>query len=77
MTVDKKKARKDAAIDKKYVTRGTEKKGVVKKGLPKSGAVKKGVAKKGKAKKEPEKVEKVHFQTATHKDSEKVQKVVN
>ena len=76
MTVDKKKARKDAAIDKKYGTRGTEKKGAVKKGLPKSGAVKKGVAKKGKAKQEPEKVEKVHFQTATHKDSEKVQKVL-
>ncbi|WP_057831980.1 23S rRNA pseudouridine(2605) synthase RluB [Colwellia sp. TT2012] len=71
MTVDKKKTSKDAAIDKKYGTRGTEKKGSAKKGL-----AKKGLVKKGKAKKEPEKVVKVNFQTATHADSEKVQKVL-
>ncbi|ALO35354.1 ribosomal large subunit pseudouridine synthase B [Colwellia sp. MT41] len=71
MTVDKKKTTKDAAIDKKYGTRGTEKKGSAKKGL-----AKKGLVKKGKAKKEPEKVVKVNFQTATHTDSEKVQKVL-
>ena len=81
MTVDKKKqARKDEAIDKKYGTRGTEKKGSAKKGLSKdgtkSGVGKKGLAKKGQAKKVPEKVEKVDFKTATHTDSEKVQKVL-
>ncbi|GAW96037.1 MULTISPECIES: 23S rRNA pseudouridine(2605) synthase RluB [Colwellia] len=71
MTVDKKKTTKDAAIDNKYGTRGTEKKGSAKKGL-----AKKGLVKKGKAKKEPEKLVKVNFQTATHTDSEKVQKVL-
>jgi 23S rRNA pseudouridine2605 synthase len=80
MTVDKKKANKDAAIDKKYGTRGTEKKGSAKKGLSKdsvkSGTGKKGLAKKGQAKKEPEKEAKIHFQTAKHTDSEKVQKVL-
>lgn len=80
MTVDKKKTGKDAAIDKKYGTRGTEKKGSAKKGLSKdgakSGAGKKGLAKKGQAKKEPEKEEKIKFQTAKHTDSEKVQKVL-
>ncbi|MCP4985376.1 MAG: 23S rRNA pseudouridine(2605) synthase RluB [Colwellia sp.] len=80
MTVDKKKASKDAAIDKKYGTRGSEKKGSGKKGLSKDGAKagmgKKGLAKKGQAKKEPVKEEKVKFQTAKHTDSEKVQKVL-
>jgi 23S rRNA pseudouridine2605 synthase len=80
MTVDKKKSSKDAAIDKKYGTRGTEKKGSGKKGLSKDGAKsgtgKKGLAKKGQAKKEPEKEEKIKFQTAKHTDSEKVQKVL-
>jgi 23S rRNA pseudouridine2605 synthase len=80
MTVDKKKSSKDAAIDKKYGTRGTEKKGSGKKGLSKDGAKsgtgKKGLIKKGQAKKEPEKEEKIKFQTAKHTDSEKVQKVL-
>jgi len=76
MTVDKKKARKDAAIDKKYGTRGTEKKGSAKKGLAKDGTGKKGLAKKGQAKKEPVKEERVNFQTAKNTDSEKVQKVL-
>ncbi len=80
MTVDKKKTSKDAAIDKKYGTRGTEKKGSGKKGLSKdgvkSGTGKKGLAKKGQAKKEPEKEAKIKFQTAKHTDSEKVQKVL-
>jgi len=80
MTVDKKKTSKDAAIDKKYGTRGTEKKGSGKKGLSKDGAKsgtgKKGLAKKGQGKKEPVKEEKVKFQTAKHTDSEKVQKVL-
>jgi len=77
MTVEKKKqARKDEAIDKKYGTRGTEKKGSAKKGLSKQGAAKKGAGKKGQHKKEPEKAAKVDFQKATHTDSEKVQKVL-
>ncbi len=80
MTVEKKKTSKDAAIDKKYGTRGTEKKGSAKKGLSKDGAKsgtgKKGLAKKGQAKKEPVKEEKIKFQTAKHTDSEKVQKVL-
>ncbi|KGJ96112.1 23S rRNA pseudouridine(2605) synthase RluB [Colwellia psychrerythraea] len=77
MTVDKKKQeRKDEAIDKKYGTRGTEKKGSAKKGLSKQNIAKKGAGKKGQHKKEPEKVEKVNFQKATHTDSEKVQKVL-
>jgi len=77
MTVEKKKqARKDEAIDKKYGTRGTEKKGSAKKGLSKQGAAKKGAGKKGQHKKEPEKTAKVDFQKATHTDSEKVQKVL-
>ena len=77
MTVDKKKqARKDEALDKKYGTRGTEKKGSAKKGMSKQDVAKKSAGKKGHHKKEPEKVEKVDFQKATHSDSEKVQKVL-
>lgn len=76
MTVNKKKDSKDEAIDKKYGTRGSQKKGTTKKGLSKSGSTKKPVGKKGQGKKEPEKAEKVNFQKATHKDSEKVQKVL-
>jgi len=79
MTVEKKKTNKEA-IDKKYGTRGSEKKGSGKKGLSKdgakSGAGKKGLAKKGQTKKEPVKEEKIKFQTAKHTDSEKVQKVL-
>ncbi len=71
MTVEKKKTSKDAAIDKKYGRRGTEKKGTAKKGLAKSGS-----GKKAQGKKEPKKPEQVNFQKATHKDSEKVQKVL-
>ncbi len=76
MTVEKKKTGKSEAIDKKYGTRGTEKKGVAKKGLAKSGAGNKTISKQGQNKKEPAKQEKVNFQKATHKDSEKVQKVL-
>lgn len=77
MTVDKKKqARKDEALDKKYGTRGTEKKGSAKKGMSKQDVAKKSAGKKGHHKKEPEKIEKVDFQKATHSDSEKVQKVL-
>lgn len=76
MTVEKKKTSKSEAIDKKYGTRGTEKKGVAKKGLAKSGAGNKKISKQGQNKKEPAKQEKVNFQKATHKDSEKVQKVL-
>ena len=76
MTVDKKKVNKDAAIDKKYGTRGTEKKGSAKKGLAKGGVVKKGLSKKGQAKTESVKEEKINFQTAKNTESEKVQKVL-
>ena len=81
MTVNKKKVSKEGANDNKYGSRGTQKKGVVKKGLAKGetskkATAKKGVAKKGKGKEEPIKEAKVHFQKATHTDSEKVQKVL-
>ena len=52
MTVDKKKqARKDEALDKKYGTRGTEKKGSAKKGMSKQDVAKKSAGKKGHHKK--------------------------
>ncbi len=71
MTVEKKKTARSEAIDKKYGSRGTEKKGAIKKGLAKSA-----VGKKTQHKKESVKPVKVNFQKATHKDSEKVQKVL-
>ncbi len=76
MTVKKKKASKSDAIDKKYGTRGAEKKAVTKKGLVKSEAMKKNTSKKPLNTRELENEKKINFQRATHKDSEKVQKVL-
>lgn len=76
MSVEKKKANKSEAIDKKYGTRGAEKKGAAKKGLVKHGANKKNTSKKDINNKASIKEEKINFQKPTHKDSEKVQKVL-